>query len=138
MATRDQLKALAKTRLKEAEALFAAGLYDGAAYLSGYVVELALKARICRILAIRDYPDTGKYKQVYATHDFDQLLFLAGLRSKMQPNSSLFLKWSIASTWTPERRYSPVGTFTKQDAEDVLNAIRDPTDGILRWIKKHW
>jgi HEPN domain-containing protein len=138
MATRDQLKALAKTRLKEAEALFAAGLYDGAAYLSGYVVELALKARICRILAIRDYPDTGKYKQVYATHDFDQLLFLAGLRSKMQPNSSLFLKWSIASPWTPERRYSPVGTFTKQDAEDVLNAIRDPTDGILRWIKKHW
>jgi HEPN domain-containing protein len=138
MATRDQLKALAKTRLKEAEALFAAGLYDGAAYLSGYVVELALKARICRILAIRDYPDTGKYKQVYATHDFDQLLFLAGLRSKMQPNSSLFLKWSIASPWTPERRYSPVGTFTKQDAEDVLNVIRDPTDGILRWIKKHW
>jgi HEPN domain-containing protein len=138
MATRDQLKALAKTRLKEAEALFAAGLYDGAAYLSGYVVELALKARICRILAIRDYPDTGKYKQVYATHDFDQLLFLAGLRSKMQPNSSLFLKWSIASPWTPERRYSPVGTFTNQDAEDVLNAIRDPTDGILRWIKKHW
>jgi HEPN domain-containing protein len=138
MATRDQLKALAKTRLKEAEALFAAGLYDGAAYLSVYVVELALKARICRILAIRDYPDTGKYKQVYATHDFDQLLFLAGLRSKMQPNSSLFLKWSIASPWTPERRYSPVGTFTKQDAEDVLNAIRDPTDGILRWIKKHW
>jgi HEPN domain-containing protein len=42
MATYQQLKDLALLRLREAEALFEAGLYDGAKYLSGYAVELAL------------------------------------------------------------------------------------------------
>lgn len=46
MATREELQQLARLRLREAEALFAAGLYDGCVYLCGYVVELALKARM--------------------------------------------------------------------------------------------
>ena len=45
MATRKELKELALLRLSEAETLFAAGLYDGAGYICGYVLELALKAR---------------------------------------------------------------------------------------------
>jgi len=56
---------LAALRLCEAEALFAAGLYDGSAYLCGYVVELALKARICRLLDVNKYPDSGKFRQAY-------------------------------------------------------------------------
>lgn len=54
MVTRQQLKDLALLRLKEAEALFAAGLFDGCAYLCGYVVELALKARICATLGVNE------------------------------------------------------------------------------------
>ena len=46
MPTRDELKALSRTRLKEAKTRYDGGLYDGASYLAGYVVELALKARI--------------------------------------------------------------------------------------------
>ena len=130
MATRQELKDLANLRLREAEALYAAGHHDGAAYLGGYVVELALKARICRLLGTVNYPDTGKYKQVYATHDFDQLLFLSGLQPKLVAGSQLFANWSIALPWKPERRYSPVGTFSQQDALDILEAIRDPTNGI--------
>jgi uncharacterized protein (DUF2225 family) len=138
VATRQELKDLANLRLREAEALFAAGHYDGAAYLCGYVVELALKARICRLLGSAAYPDTGKNKPVYATHDLDQLLFLSGLQPKLVAGSQLFANWSIALPWKPERRYSPVGTFSKQDASDILDAIRQPNQGILRWIKKHW
>ena len=44
MPTRQELKALSELRLKEAEALFGSGLYDGTVYLAGYVIELALKA----------------------------------------------------------------------------------------------
>jgi HEPN domain-containing protein len=140
MPTKQQLRDLANLRLREAEVLFTAGLYDGAAYLCGYVIELALKARICRVLDANDYPDGGKYKQVYAVHDFAQLLlFLSGLRPKMDPgNATLFNNWSIAVPWNPERRYSPPGTYSKQDAEEILDAIRDKNDGILRWIKKYW
>ena len=84
MATSQQLKDLALLRLVEAEALFAAGLYDGAQYLSGYVVELALKARICRILDVDQYPEKGELKRVYAVHDLDQLLLLAGLQKAVK------------------------------------------------------
>ncbi|RLC04104.1 MAG: hypothetical protein DRI57_28560 [Deltaproteobacteria bacterium] len=56
MPTRNELKELAKLRLKEAETLFNAGLYDGSAYLCGYVTEFALKARICKLLGIDEYP----------------------------------------------------------------------------------
>ena len=52
MPTRQELKKLAKIRLLEAKALFDKGLYDGACYLAGYVVALALKARICKVLVI--------------------------------------------------------------------------------------
>jgi HEPN domain-containing protein len=45
MVTRQQLQELARTKLKEAEALYSAGFFDGCVYLCGYVVELALKAR---------------------------------------------------------------------------------------------
>jgi hypothetical protein len=57
VATRDQLKALALLRLEEAETLFKAELYDGAVYLCGYVVELGLKARICALLGVLEYPE---------------------------------------------------------------------------------
>ena len=45
-----ELRKIAKARLKDAEALLAAHRYDGAIYLCGYAVELALKARICQTL----------------------------------------------------------------------------------------
>jgi HEPN domain-containing protein len=139
MATPQQLKDLTLVRLDEAEALFAAGLYDGAKYLAGYAVELALKARICRLLDVDEYPDTGALKRVYAVHDLDQLLLLAGLQKAVglveQP---FFNNWSTAILWNPESRYDPAGTVTRHDAEATLNAIRDTTNGVLTWIKTIW
>lgn len=80
MATRQELKDLAQLRLREAEALFAAGLYDGCVYMRGYVVELALKACICATLGIAEYPDRRAH---FRTHDFDELRLLAGLEQEM-------------------------------------------------------
>ena len=139
MATYQELKDLSEVRLREAEALFAANLFDGCAYLAGYVVELALKARICKLLGINEYLDSGKLGKVYAVHDLDQLLLLSGLRGTLDPtNVALFNNWSISVPWNPERRYEPVGSVTRQDALDILNAIRDGTDGVYTWIKMHW
>jgi HEPN domain-containing protein len=139
MATREQLKGLAALRLQEAEALFAAGLYDGAAYLCGYVVELALKARICRLLDENEYPDTGRLKQVYSVHDLDQLLLLSGLRRKLGlANKAVFDNWSIAVPWKPERRYAAVGSVKRQEAEEILQAVNDRAHGVFKWIRKYW
>jgi HEPN domain-containing protein len=54
--TREDLRELSRLRLREAEVLYKAHLYDGCVYLAGYAVELALKARICRLLHIKEYP----------------------------------------------------------------------------------
>ena len=139
MPTRNELKKLAQLRLKEAETLFATRLYDGAVYLCGYAVEFALKARICKLLGVNEYPASGKLKSVYAVHDFDQLLLLSGLQSKLDPTKlELFNNWSTSTPWTPERRYSPKGTHSRADALQILDAVRVNPNGVLRWIMRYW
>jgi hypothetical protein len=118
MSTRNELKELAKLRLEEAETLFNAGLYDGAVYLCGYVVEMALKARICKLLDIDEYPSTGKLKSIYAVHDFYQLLLLSGLKNKVNSaHPELHANWSLTIPWSPEIRYQPRGTISLSTAD---------------------
>lgn len=115
--------------------LFDAELYDGSRYLAGYVLELALKARICRILDFEEYPDSGEFRRLYATHDLDQLLKLSGLSRKLSlQDKLLFDRWSAAALWKPERRYDTPGMTQREDVRDILNAV----DEVLKWIKKHW
>ncbi|MGB2624020.1 MAG: hypothetical protein WAN25_16880, partial [Candidatus Acidiferrum sp.] len=64
-------------------ALFAAGFFDGCAYLCGYVVELALKARICSTLNIDEYPEKGRLGDTFKTHGFDELRVLAGMEREL-------------------------------------------------------
>ena len=45
-----EFQQLAEVRVREAEALLAVGLWDGAYYLAGYAVECALKACILRLV----------------------------------------------------------------------------------------
>jgi hypothetical protein len=141
MATREQLKALAQLRLQEAEGLFAAGFYDGCAYLCGYVVEFALKARICATLGVSEYPPEMKaqLRTAFRTHDFNDLRLLAGMdREFSASNPALLTNWSVANQWKPERRYEPAGTYDRIAAEQILNAIRTEPDGVLPWISSRW
>lgn len=57
---RDDLQKLARLRLREARALLDRDLYPGAYYLSGYVVECALKACIAKSTKKFDFPDKGR------------------------------------------------------------------------------
>lgn len=100
---------------------------------------MALKARICKLLDVADYPSTGSLKQAYAVHDLDQLVLLAGLKSRLGATTrAQFANWSIVQPWKPDRRYTPEGTHSGQAALDILEAIRHPQDGVLRWIAKYW
>jgi len=139
MATREQLQELARLRLREAEALFAAGFYDGCAYLCGYVVELALKARICATLSINSYPERSRLKPAFLIHELDDLKLLAGMENEFTlAHQSRFNNWSIASKWKPERRYEPEGTYSQADAQEILDAIRLGPDGVLTCISSRW
>lgn len=137
----EDLKLIAETRLKEANALYKADFYDGAAYICGYVVETALKARICKNLKIKEYPDDGKEKQIFSSHDFDRLLLLGGLQNRISLSNKrtkkLFENWSLLTNWRPERRYT-LGVYKKEDVEDLLKALESGQYGFFNWIKKIW
>lgn len=139
MATQQQLRRLARLRLHEAETLFDAGCYDGCAYLCGYVVEIALKARICATLGLSDYPDKGsRLRDALRTHEFDDLKLLAGMDQAFTANPALLANWSLASKWKPERRYEPEGTYDKHKALEILDAVRSDPNGVLKCISSNW
>lgn len=142
MPRRDELKELAKTRLREAKALFNCGLYDGSYYLAGYVVELSLKARICRVLDTDNYPESGELSRSFKTHKLDDLLLLAGLERKFEQakiaNPNLLTNWSLVTQWKEQFRYEPVGSSPRLHAQNTIAALEDRNDGIFTWIKKYW
>ena len=142
MPTRVELKELAKTRLQEAKLLYDRGLYDGACYQAGYVLEMALKARICKALDLADYPDSGEISRSFKTHNLMVLLRLAGLQRKLDQaiaaNPHLLQSWSLIVEWTEEFRYSPIGSSSQVRAKAILSAVDDKRDGIFTWLKRHW
>jgi HEPN domain-containing protein len=138
----EDLKTLAEIRLKEAKVLYRNKLYDGSAYLCGYVVELSLKALICKHLCIPNYIDEGDHKLVFKTHEFDRLLILAGLSQEINiansVNIKLYNNWLTLTPLKPEIRYSPPGTYRKEDVLAMLKALSVKKWGFFSWIKNVW
>lgn len=142
MPTGEQLKELAKTRLKEVELLHHHGFYDGAYYLSGYIIEFSLKARVCKVLNREQYPERGEISKSFKTHKLDDLVMLAGLEKELEEekinNPGFFVSWSLVTTWSEQFRYEPIGTKNYQAIEEIILALSDPKDGVLTWITKRW
>ena len=135
------LRILAQTRLREAEALFAAGLYDGTVYLCSYVLEMALKACVCRTLDLPLYPDDERgARQTFRTHDFELLVLLAGLRNKLMAEREASIafdrNWTLAASWPLEDRYTV--SKSQVNAGEMLEAMTSPEEGVLTWPSRQW
>jgi HEPN domain-containing protein len=137
--TRKDLQELSRLRLREAETLYKAHLYDGCVYLAGYAVELALKARICRLLRISQYP-SGDIGRAFKIHSLDQLKVLAGLSNEISvsKNKELFDNWSRAVDWDPEQRYEAPGKYDANAAKAILNGLTAKPNGVFTWLTKRW
>jgi len=138
MVNRVTLRNLAKQRLKAAKILFTAGDFDTAGYLIGYVVECGLKAMICKRLNLTEYPDTGRYTDVFASHVLDRLLVLSGYSSEIEltKNPNLFDNWSkLTKDWKPEIRYTQ-GVYSGSVIAEKIEALENPANGLLPWFKK--
>ena len=110
MLTVATLRTLSAERMQDARALLSAGRNEGATYLCGYAVELALKAKICETLGWSRFPDTGREAADYRsfrTHDLDVLLHLSGVRHRIA--AGMQQDWETVSKWRPELRYAPAG-----------------------------
>ena len=123
MLTQAELRTIARERLVDAKTLLGARRYDGCAYLAGYVVEIALKARICQTLKWSGFPETNaewaKHRSL-KTHDFDTLLLYTGVEAKIR--ARLGPEWATLQDWNPEQRYGLPGRTTRQDAENMIDA----------------
>ena len=126
--------------------MLANGLYDGAAYLAGYALELALKARICKLLD-SDYPQGRGDFQSFMTHDYETLTRLAGLTKLLDSqkrNVDFAAKWSLLvgnvadEGWSETWRYRKIGSVSQATAEEMIHALDDPASGILPWIHSLW
>jgi hypothetical protein len=125
MITAKELLSIAKARLKDADALLKARRYDGAMYLCGYAVELALKARICIVLGWQGYPSTtGEFRdyQSFRTHNLDILLHLSGREKKIKLN--FLAEWSSIAQWDPSARYKAVGAANISDATLMISGTK--------------
>ncbi len=134
---RQDLQNLALTRLEEVEVLLNNHKYSGAYYLSGYVIECALKACIAKQTQEFDFPDKKTVMDSY-THDLEKLVKVAKLDKELKsllddPNFSL--GWLEVRDWSEESRYQ---IHSQQKALDIYLAITDPTHGVLQWLQQHY
>ncbi len=134
ISTRD-LSKIARARLRDSEILFSNKRYDGAVYLCGYAIELALKLKICKALKWSGFPEEKRGFSSFSsfkTHDLDVLLKLSGVESKIR--SLHLVDWSIIANWEPGVRYKPTGSSRKIDAENMLSSSRN----ILQALGMKW
>ncbi len=125
MLDRSELKKIAQARIEDGEVLLSSHRYDGAVYLCGYAVEIALKKRICRTLGWPGYPSTRREfanYQSFRTHNLGVLLSLSGSEQKIKTN--FLAEWSVVAEWDPEMRYKPIGSANKQEAELMIDSSR--------------
>jgi hypothetical protein len=140
---KEDIKALADSKLVDAECLLNNKRYDSAFYLAGYVVELLLKAKVCKNLGIEDFFDFGTTNQKklkneaykpFKVHDYEQLIVLSGLYPEFEiglKDANFKANWSIVSKWSEDCRYLTGRTGT--EVEEFVTSIRE----ISKWILKY-
>ena len=97
-----------------------------------------MKACFAKGIKRHDFPDKESAGKVF-THKLKELIRLAKLNSELsqaeQTNPQFASGWDMVCRWTEESRYS---TWTRSDAEAILDAIMRRKDGVLPWIKQRW
>jgi hypothetical protein len=119
----DELQTIAQARLEDAKVLLANDRVDGAGYVCGYAVELALKARICRTLNWSAFPEKRtEFENLmsFKTHKLDVLLALSGQEQRIKTEH--LIEWTAVAAWDPEVRYKSVGKAERADVELMIRS----------------
>ncbi len=139
MASLDRqiLKDLALARREDATVLIQNQRFAAAYYLSGYVVECALKACIARQTREHEFPDKNRVNSNW-THKLPQLLGLTQIPDQRDFGGDPVLEkhWSLVSNrWSEDCRYEDK---SEKEAKDLLHAVTDSDHGVLQWLQRHW
>jgi hypothetical protein len=119
----DELITIARERLNDAETLLNANRFEGAVYLCGYSIEIALKHKICKTLNWAGFPSSNREFENYRslkTHDLDVLLSFTGMETILKV--TYIVEWSAISIWNPESRYHPIGMIDPAKSSLMINS----------------
>ena len=139
IVTRAEFQQLADTRLEEAKALLDVGKWDGAYYLAGYAVEVALKACIIKLIMATDAFPEKRFSERCYTHDIEELIALARLKvawnAAVAADPVLSQYWDTVKQWSEQKRYH---RMSEAESRDLYTAVADPSHGVLTWFKTQW
>ncbi len=152
MRNPQEIKDLARQRLREAEILYNNGMCDGAFYLAGYSVDLMLKTKICERLGIPNLFDEadatvnsikgiGEIRKTLKTHNLFTLLIFSGLKIQFDIDKATNIELAKANSllfnaWDENARYKPCGHMLDRDVEKLINLLSGP-NGIILWIENN-
>ncbi len=132
---RDDLRRVARERLREARALHVAGLHAGAYHLSGFAVECALKAVIAHRVERYTFPSKAFAIDCHV-HKLEKLLGLAGLSAELDTASAqVRTSWAVVKDWDNEARYDHNLSLTT--ARDLYRAVTR-RHGVMQWLRERW
>jgi len=135
-----QLQQLAEDRILDAQPLLAASRWSGAYYLAGYAVECGLKACVLNhIVSTGVIFQDKKYAERCWTHRPEELVKLADLEAvrgiDAASDPAFAAHWLTVEGWSEHSRYESKGRL---EAQQLIDAVNDPSHGVLPWIRKHW
>ena len=132
----DEHATIAARELGTAITLAAVGQDWGSVYWhAGFAVENILKAIRVKNDGLEVWPDgdrSGKW------HDLGYIVERAGVRERLRHerrNRAFASCWLATKDWDQGRRY-PGNPVTRNEAMDLLNAIRNPTHGVMRCLSQ--
>ena len=143
MPTRAEWQQLAEDRILDARAHLTpcVGRWSAAYYLVGYAVECGLKS--CILARVTAHPEVifkdKKFSLDAWTHDFETLLRVADLKADRDAailaSPAAYNNWQKVKDWNEHTRYAQK---TQAEAQRLFNAVVDPTDGVMQWIRARW
>jgi HEPN domain-containing protein len=132
------LQNLAEERLGDAQTLLASHRYGGAYYVVGYAVECGLKACIAKLTRAEDFYDKNLARKIFQ-HNLAELANYARLSAVIEQSGKtdqVFQRnWAQVNLWNEESRYE---THTQQEAEEMIQAVRDADHGVMQCIRQYW
>jgi hypothetical protein len=143
VTTRAEWQRLADDRILDAQAHLAAGVdrWSAAYYLIGYAVECGLKS--CVLARVAAHPEISYQDRQFSnsawTHDLESLLIVADLKgtrdTDARANVALYTNWQQVKQWNVKSRYHQK---IQAEAKRLFDAVTDPNDWVMQWIRARW
>jgi hypothetical protein len=134
----EQWRASAEAEIDAAKALRATGQNWGQVYWhAGFAIEQMLKAIRIRREGLEEWPaaDRGAI-----WHDLEVLadrVVRADLQVACRANLTFEAYWLTVRDWSHERRYpGDTNPVTKKDGLDLLLAVINPRNGVMKWLQE--